>query len=366
MIEDIEYYDWKIDNSMSDDERRQKSIEAYYLNEWYEKVKDITFETYIYPIKDTLDNACPNILPFEKCMVRYENKSPKDSEHWGPVTTKEQLLKIFNTSLRCITTHKVKPIYKYLCIRKWQDKMGYEYRCFWNTRLVAVSTQSINDILTDVKCHSIMDYIKSIEKYIPYKRCIFDIALVNDEFKLIEFNSWETNSGAEPFSWIDDTEILYPDFTKPLYNITFKWFCGQLNYQIKNTNIITPNNAIDVNKLKIFKPKKPSNWIVTDDYIYITTDIWLGRFTHELKPVNWKRGVYRFATIQLCENSDIYVNNEYLNYDLSKSNKKSQIISTNENTYDEIPKYKYGFYCLYDNIPYFCSLMNDGSFILQN
>jgi hypothetical protein len=364
MIEQIEQWDWKIDNSMSNDQRRQQSISAYYLNEWYSKVESITFKTHIYPITDTLENACPEILPFEKSMVRYENKSPKDSEFWGPVTSKNQLLKIFNTSLRCITTHKSKPIYKYLCIREWQDNMGLEYRCFWNKQLVAVGTQSFDDKFNDELCQKIMTYVKSINSLIPYHRCVFDIALIDDKFKLIEFNSWETNSGSAPFDWTDDTEILYPDFTKETYHIVFRSFNGELSYEVKN-DVVIKINPIDLTKLTILKPNKPSNWLVTDKYIYVTTDVWLGMFNLDLKPINWKRGIFRFTSIRLCKNSDIFVNNEYLHMDLSKSNQKSPFVEIKGDVYSDDPNNKYGFYCLYDNKIRFCSMTNEGVFYFE-
>ncbi len=46
---------------MDNIERKQKSISSYYLNQWYDKVKYITFETYFYT-KDEI----PDVLPFEK------------------------------------------------------------------------------------------------------------------------------------------------------------------------------------------------------------------------------------------------------------------------------------------------------------
>jgi len=36
-------------------------------------------------------------------MVRWENKSPKDSDLWGPVSTSQQVKDLFYTSLRCKT-----------------------------------------------------------------------------------------------------------------------------------------------------------------------------------------------------------------------------------------------------------------------
>ena len=65
------------------------------------------------------------------------------------------------------------------------------------------------------------------------------------------------------------------------------------------------------------KPKRPSNWLVTEKYIYISTDIWLGRFTLNLEIINWKRGIYRFCYLEECEKDCIQVGKEYLYYDLS-------------------------------------------------
>lgn len=80
--EEIEYHDWEVTNFMSNNDRLNKSITSYYLNIWYPFVENITFKTYIYPIISTIKECCPLKLPFENCMVRYENKSPKDSELW--------------------------------------------------------------------------------------------------------------------------------------------------------------------------------------------------------------------------------------------------------------------------------------------
>ena len=96
-IEEQEFNDWNINSTDDGETRKLKSISAYWLNSWYTKMQDITFKTVVYENVDDI----PNILPFEKCMIRYENKSPKDSEFWGPVSTKEELINVFYTSLRC-------------------------------------------------------------------------------------------------------------------------------------------------------------------------------------------------------------------------------------------------------------------------
>lgn len=363
-IEEIEFNDWQILNDMNNEERKQKSISSYYLNEWYNKIKNLTFETYIFPINTKVEDACPSILPFDKCMVRYENKSPKDSEYWGPVSTKEELIKIFYTSLRCKTN-----IGKFLCIRKWEDNLGNEFRCFFNTKLVAVALQSNKNInIKESVFGNIIDYIKSIEVYIPYKRCVLDIVEYNNTFKVIEFNSWETNSGAEPFSWINDTEILYPDFINS-FDIVFRY--NNLEKRI-NIDLGQPKISENINwdKVQILNPKKPSNWLITDKFIYVTNDIWLVRMTHNFKILNWKRGVYRFSNIELCENGGIFIGNEYFHYDLTKLNSRPKIIKNNYSNgldhinYGENNLCKYGFYCLYYDKINFCKLMSDGNFKL--
>ncbi len=370
MIEDLELNDWQITSTMANQERRTMSIESYYLNRWYSKVEEYTFPTVIYEIQTTLDIACPVELPFKRCMARYENKSPKDSEYWGPITTKEELLKIFYTSLRCKTNQG-----KYLCIRKWQDNLcigkwqdniGKEYRCFWNTRLVAVGVESFEEGEIDVTtCHSIIDYVQSIN--IPYERCIMDICYIDNKFMLIEFNSWETNSGAYPFSWNEDTEILYPDFSLGSYDIEFRHGQNARKINMKIDNPLT-YQKVDVNKLdKIIRPYKVCNYVVTDKYLYVSTDIWLGRFTHDLKNINWKRGEYRFCNIELCQKDVLKVGEEYLYYDLSKCNIAMDIVDNYDNFYDiqdEPGMNRYGFYGIYDEKVEFCRLDNNGEFYI--
>ena len=93
-------------------------------------------------------------------MIRYENKSPKDSESWGSVSTKEELINVFYTSLRCKTNPG-----KYYCVREWIELGSFEeeeYRCFWNNGLVAVSSESD----TEPKINEILDYITKIKDYI--------------------------------------------------------------------------------------------------------------------------------------------------------------------------------------------------------
>jgi hypothetical protein len=368
-IEYMEYVDWGITSEMTPKEQRSKSIEAYYLPNWIDKVRDLTFETVIYPVDQNLE-GCPDILPFEQNIVRFEHKSPSDSEYWGPIRTKDQAIQLFQTSLRFLRGTKMG---RYLCVRKYQP-IGPEYRCFWNQRLVAVGSANV---ITETIAKYIIDYVNNIQDKIPFSRCVLDITLdilsdgsLGPNNYLIEFNSWETNSGASPFSWIDDTDILYPNSYS---EIIFRWPTGSL--KIIDDTKYTDGNDINSSQpltnfdgLRICRPKKPANWLVTNKYIYITTDIWLGMFDKNLKPINWKRGVYRFDPIYLCTDGCIIAGGDHLDTFLKPLNKQHSTIDTsifsNGDEYQEQPMCKYGFYCIDNNgSSHFIRMDNMGQFI---
>jgi hypothetical protein len=339
-IEEIEENDWNIKPNDNNDYRKYKSIESYHLHNWYDKINDITFNTHIYESFDDI----PDILPFKKCMVRYENKSPKDSELWGPVTTKKELINVFYTSLRCKTNKG-----KYICVREWVDLNENEYRCFWNNGLVAVSSESE----CEPPIEKILNYINSIKNKIFYNRCVFDIGELLDTSELcfIEFNSWETNSGGHRFDWTNDTEILYQ--LNNIQNITFRWKNGEkivadnlINKYDTYANVNSDSN-IDIDMYEIIKPSEPSNYLITDKYVYITNDIWLGRFDLKLNPINWKRGQFRFGYLHHCNDGCIFDGTNYYYYDLTPKKTRSQITILNANnstdTYDENCKTKYKY-----------------------
>ncbi len=342
-MEEIEKHDWKIDVFMSDAERYEKSVSAYYLPEWYDLIADLTFETEIYPIDHPLE-----VLPFEKNMVRYEHKSPKDSEYWTSCTTYDQIQKIFATSLTA-RTHPG----KYLCIRKWYD-ISCEFRCFWNKQLVAVADHSKNQILNNSSDFNdqIITYCNTIAHRIPYIRCVIDICILKDgQIKIIEFNSWESNCGALPFNWIDDTDILYPNLTKPLIPIHFRSANQSINYTINVPNKFqTSSLSLSQSNLigeDIVNSLHPSNWLKTEKYIYVTSDIWLALFDLNMNVKQWKRGVYRFASIVEMEDGMIMVGDKVYHPDLTPYRGMINIY-TNSQVKDKInvshntSKFRYG------------------------
>ncbi len=357
-MEEFEKDDWQIDNTTPNHIRKEKSISSYYLTQWIDKVRDITFPTCVYTIDE-----CPEQLPFDECMVRYEHKSPSDSEYWGPVNTKTAALNLFYTSLVC---RRGRPG-KYICVRKYAHDLGLELRCFWNTRLVAVGVQSFDDHpLSEDYCRNMMNYLHEISNKIPFHRCVLDIAECTNGFILIEFNSWETNSGASPYSWIDDTDILYP--LNGESRVYFKWNSG---YRILNDSKVTKlpipgdQQLSNLDEIALKKPNKPSNWLVTNHYIYITTDIWIGYFDHKLSPLGWRRGVYRFGHIMLCTNGYIYAGGEYFTPYLKPVPGQFQLnidIYKEGNDYEDHHLYRYGFHALLNHQSIFCRLLNDGSF----
>lgn len=338
-LEEIEKNDWGVTPDDPNNIRKLKSIEAYWLHNWYDKMKNITFNTYIY----SSENEIPDVLPFNKCMVRYENKSPKDSEFWGPISTKQELLNVFYTSLRCKTNPG-----KYYCVREWTELEDNEYRCFWNNGLVAISSELEHEPPIDI----ILDYVDKIKDKIFYNRCVFDIAHLKNtknehnknfgDLIFVEFNSWESNSGAHRFNWSNDTESFY-DTDK----ITVRWLNGEKKIshpicKIKE-NDTNNNDIIDMSLYDVITPNKPCNYLVTDRFIYLTNDIWLGRFDLNLKPINWKRGMFRFTELYLCEDGCIFDGDNFYYYDLTPKKTKSKICNYDKNKiYENKNLFKYG------------------------
>lgn len=305
MIEDLEIYDWNSNGNETGESLKEKSISSYWLTDkldqinWYESIKDLTFESKFY-------HEIPDILPYDKCMVRWENKSPKDSDYWGPVSNKEETERLFYTSLRCKSGTQGK-IY---CFRPW-IKTYEEFRCFWNGTLKAVSGNETS-ILDSNIIRKIYSYLSSVAHRIPYHRCVFDICRVieNDElvFKIIEFNSWETNSGANHLDWIENTDILYDD-TNSVYFVN-KHDCITLPSFLYNSYtlpISTTDRIERVDPLNIIR----GDYLFHNGFLYIHNDIWLGKFTLNLEPVTWKRGVYRFSNLKLVNNRIVIDNTMY-------------------------------------------------------
>ena len=194
---------------------------------------------------------------------------------------------------------------------------------------------------------------------------MFDIAHLASTNKLIfiEYNSWESNSGAHRFDWVDDTEVFYLTDC-----VTFRWSTGEKKIyenfnQITQINLINQINQMNktneikhidnFDKYQIVTPNQPSNWLVTKMFIYVANDIWLGRFTLNMKPLNWTRSVFRFNNLQLCEDGCIYAEPNYYYYNLTPKKTKSKIIniiSKSDKKTDGVDKficfqskYKYGF-----------------------
>ena len=142
----------------------------------------------------------------------------------GPVSTKQELLNVFYTSLRCKTDSG-----KIYCVREWTE-LTNEYRCFWNEQLVAISSE----LETEPPICQIVEYIKKISHLICYNKCVFDIAHLADtnELVFVEYNSWESNSGAHRFNWIDDTEVFYMSDC-----VTVRWISGEKKYHLQMKKI---------------------------------------------------------------------------------------------------------------------------------
>jgi hypothetical protein len=386
LVEEWEFDDWSTQLKDSNQNRHHKSMQAYWLNRWYNKVEHLTFRTKFY-------DEIPNQLPFSKCMIRYESKSPKDSEYWGPTTNSEQAKLIFYTSLRCKTNPG-----NIFCFREWTDLEEREYRCFWNGRLMAVSADSI---ITKPPIDQIINYVNSIEQYIPFHRCVFDLAHLKtisaqskdtNNLVLVEFNSWETNSGAHLFDWRIDSEHIYN-------------FDGQVAFRYKiddneiKTDLVQVYEPVSfqidsfcrINQVVPLEPHKQSNWLIHKQYLYVTNDIWLCQLSLNedtyMKPLNWKRGVFRFSELELQHDlkgntfivtvngpsnlkPSIYREDLKLMDNINVNNLKPLNSKLNEQIIDPIvetklQQFKYGFLGKVNSEFVFCKLLYDGSFFIK-
>jgi hypothetical protein len=377
-IESYEYKDWGITHLDQPETRIKKTIQAYYLNEWYNKVRELTYKTYFYN-----DLSLPEILPFSKCMVRWENKSPKDSPHWGPVSTKAEVLNMFYTSLRCKTG--AGQIY---CVREWDDNMSSEYRCFWNEKLVAVSSCDSSEIFDNTKINAIIEYIKSISHMIPFFRCVFDIAFTSSRpegFVLIEFNSWETNSGAHYFDWTDDGDVMYYS-----EGVVFRSGASEQIVKVDQEFTTIPLCKIKTEfdtterKIKLLHHDNNHNWLNTNNSLYVTTDAYIVRYKlcdtsdipnkyyklDDIQPSKWKRcKSARFYPLMECENGIIKCGDEYFYGDLTP-------LKTSEYSARPVPliincenyptNHRYGFLCELEGCDklVFCRILYDGKFCM--
>ncbi len=352
-IEYIESVDWNINDTDDGHMRYNKSINAYYMNNWYEKVKEITFPTYFY---NSLEDI-PDILPFSRSMVRYEHKSPSDSEYWGPVSTKKELKKIFYTSL--VSRAKPGKIY---CVREWKDMEEVEYRCIWNNYLTAISSDHEIDIDMELLL-KLTKYVRSIEPFIPFTKCIFDIGILKEtkEFILIEFNSWETLSRPHYFNWVDHTEYLYN--TNGMTSVRTNSHDDIIQIKYGDSVYDEKFYKIDVLDIKILEPTTPSGWLLHKDYLYVMNDIWLQKIRlSDMVCIRWKRGVFRFAPIILTEKNTILVGNYEL--DLEFRVLKNNMSNVNNVSYDKLlgNKYRYGFRGKLNSSNIFCRVDQESNF----
>lgn len=337
-MEEIEYHDWGVTYDMDNAERRQRSIEAYWLPKWYSKIEDLTFPTQFY-----------KELPatFTKSMVRWESKSPKDSEFWGPVETKEQALNLFYTSLRC----KTDPGSIY-CLREWKQ-LSQEWRCFWNGRVTAISG--------DVEpTKELVDYLETIAHRIPYYRCVMDISLAADgKFYIVEFNSWETNSGAHLFEWTE--ELLYDS-----QEIVCRWPGGEKTFEWSkpSTLPLPPTSDVGFAEVHALQSDGHSSWLIKNSGLYVCNDVWLVQLDADLKPLRWRRGPFRFdhleeATDGLKAGDKVFYDDLSPNTHLRKSKSSTpHAESFSENGYPK-PPYRYGFVGLYQNRYVFCRFVGE-------
>ncbi|VBB19018.1 hypothetical protein YASMINEVIRUS_1550, partial [Yasminevirus sp. GU-2018] len=391
-VELIEESDWSVNNKMFSNSTdfkniEKKSISAYYVDRWIDSVRENTFETVIVDIPNRdMNKDLPEVLPFDRSMVRYVHCSPKDSEFWGECRTKEEVIRVFNSSLRCHKNHGDKIVF-----RRWNTDIVREYRLFWNTRLCAGSLThfepgSVTEELFRAECERIVNYLKTL--HVPYYRCVLDIAVLKDStLVLIEFNSWESNSGCHMFDW-RDTEIMYPEIHKndpTADSQDVVVFRAKLDEDVLEFRMLydchtfpllqsTPfikgrllNTQIDKVTVYSHDPDKPSWYILNDQKLYVATDLFLVLFDVEtLIPKFWVRHTNRFYPIFMSKNrngGDVIVAGDDI-YDtyLTKQRgyeKRHQTLMTVDTRLINTP-FRYGFFARVGDVDGFVRVCSSG------
>lgn len=128
----------------------------------------------------------------------------------------DQLKLLFKTSDRLRQDFQQISSYGKLILRKWNDHLQNEYRCFiCNKRLNAVSTyQDKQYLINDDK--TLRNFINSqifqdIILKVPYSHAVVDCSIdpVTYKVTIIEINPFSKRSSAVKFSWTIDKDILY-------------------------------------------------------------------------------------------------------------------------------------------------------------
>lgn len=164
-------------------------------------------------------------FPFERCFMKWDYYSPKDSIHWSdkilPFTNWDNIIKVILTSHRSISSLKYS---NKMVLQKWNEhwKEKHEFRVFvWNGKITAIS-QYVPEYLNAEKEYDLVKLVNEIKDYFDdcicsfvderfdgLKEYVFDVhvGLPDYTIEFIEFNDFY-NSGTSCFNWLKDREII--------------------------------------------------------------------------------------------------------------------------------------------------------------
>jgi hypothetical protein len=225
----------------------------------------------------------------------------------------------------------------------------------------------------------LIDYLATIAPRIPFYRCVVDVAVNRaGGFVLVEFNSWESNSGAHCFSWADDDALLYDTAGR---RIVCRWLAdrvdaatvasaadaedaaGECYYEwpLASTlpQLVSGSDCdFSLERLTVLRPIAPSNWLVKGETLFVTTDVWLAALRLPLserwqETARWRRGPFRFDVLRATEYG-LCAGDRYYWDDLSPSKPQPLLLGDtpggitasdprNSSEYPEPPPLKYGF-----------------------
>ena len=277
-----------------------------------------------------------------------------ETESWGPVRTKEEAELVLHTSLRCKRGASGQ-----LVFREWCPDIVEEHRVFWNHRVVAVSFAGP---LPDDDAASLLAMVHDLP--IPYGRCVLDVALLRDgSWRMVEINSWAVNSGGMRFNWTDDDFILYPAEGSDLVVLRGDGAQDLVHYPTgRRSDVPIGLSPAEIARLIPLAPTGPACWLLTERYLYVCNDVFLGQFDRAtFRSVHWASGDFRWTSFVVVSENPLQfsLGDRVFHHDLTVLRRRRTAPGPPPRGAD-----RYGFAATLDGRSVFCRLTYTGTFTI--
>jgi hypothetical protein len=215
---------WVFQKDIDIDTLYELRAESYSAENWYETLKDYTYESIIVPddgylnvekLKDEIERSSIDFGKIKRYFVRSEAASPKDIHSTCIVDDLSQALKIYRESERIAVKSTASPC---IMLRKVDDTIHekIELRCFvYHGRVRSISQNCNREPFTITKEWIDKTVRENCKKWnsivFPFTDCTFDVAVdSNGGSVIIEVNSFggDSYAGSALFSWSEDYYMI--------------------------------------------------------------------------------------------------------------------------------------------------------------